>query len=299
MTRLNFKHISDILNDYDIFLFDLWGVIVEGNHNYPGVVDNVNRIIEKNKNIFFVTNAPRSAEHLLGKMTEWGVKATKEMIVSSGELTVEMIVNIVNNEKALGVQNPLVYHLKTDENDLIAKAELSITNDIDKANVLLLSLYCDEGKDLDLDKYDEILKKAAEKKILTLCANPDFGIMQQGVYRYCAGYFAAKVKQFGGEVIYAGKPYPEIYNKVLNNFPNVPKNRILMIGDTFYTDILGANKIGIDSALVLTGNASKFHSQYYTIEEKLIHLKIAATEEEVMPSFVIQLGEKGEFFYNS
>ncbi|MCC8417354.1 MAG: TIGR01459 family HAD-type hydrolase [Rickettsia endosymbiont of Bryobia graminum] len=294
MTGLNFKHVSEILNDYDIFLFDLWGVIIEGNYNYPGVVDNVNHIIAKNKKVFFVTNAPRSAEHLLSRMTEWGVKATKEMIVSSGELTVDMI---VNSEKALGVSNPLVYHLKTDENDLITKTKISLTNDIDKANILLLSLYCDEGENLNLDQYDEILKKAAEKKIITLCANPDLGIMQQGVYRYCAGYFAAKVKQFGGEIIYAGKPYPEIYNKILDQFPDIPKKRVLMIGDTFYTDILGANKMGIDSALVLTGNASKFHNQYYTLEEKLVHLKIAATEEAVIPSFIIQLGEKKDFFH--
>ena len=68
-----------------------------------------------------------------------------------------------------------------------------------------------------------------------------------------------------------------------------------MIGDTFYTDILGASKIGIDSALVLTGNVAKFHRQYHSLEEKLEHIKIAATEEEVMPNFVIALGNKQEF----
>jgi ribonucleotide monophosphatase NagD (HAD superfamily) len=62
-----------------------------------------------------------------------------------------------------------------------------------------------------------------------------------------------------------------------------------MIGDTFYTDILGANQMGFDSGLVLTGNSTKFHGQYHTIEEKLEHLKIASTEQGVMPSFVIEL----------
>lgn len=295
MTALNFKHIFDVLDDYDLFLFDVWGVIVEGNYNYPGVVNNINHIIEKNKNIFFVTNAPRRTDYLLNKMKEWGVNATEEMIISSGELTIDMI---VNSQKYLGIANPLVYHLKTDESDLMNKAKVPLTDDINKANILLLSLYCDEGESLDLDQYDEILRNAAERKITTICANPDLGLMQQGVYRYCAGYFADKVKIFGGDVVYAGKPYHEIYNKVLNQIPNISKKKVLMIGDTFYTDILGANKMGIDSALVLTGNALKFHHQYYTIEEKLLHLKIAATEEAIMPSFVIQLGEKGKFFHN-
>ena len=31
-----------------------------------------------------------------------------------------------------------------------------------------------------------------------------------------------------------------------------------MIGDTIETDIVGATKVGLDSALVLTGNGQKF-----------------------------------------
>ena len=41
---------------------------------------------------------------------------------------------------------------------------------------------------------------------------------------------------------------------VKERFPDINKKDILMVGDTLHTDILGGNKFGLDTALVLTGN---------------------------------------------
>jgi len=54
----------------------------------------------------------------------------------------------------------------------------------------------------------------------------------------------------------------------------IQRNEILMVGDTLHTDILGGNKFGIDTLLVLSGNTSK--SSYQT--------KIRSTG--VIPDFV-------------
>ncbi|CAF0758553.1 unnamed protein product [Didymodactylos carnosus] len=291
MTSLTYKHITEIVDNYDGFLFDLWGVVVEGNYNYPGVVDNINHIINRGKKVIFITNAPRTIEHLSSRLTAWGINASKEMIISSGELAVNMI---LNSKKIFAINKPLIYHLSSDQNNLTENAQISTTLNINEADILLLTLHYDEEEKVNLDKFDSLLQTAVNRKMITICANPDLGIMQQGVYRYCAGYFAAKIKQFGGTVIYTGKPYSEIYQLALSKLPNISKKRILMVGDTFYTDILGANTIGIDSALVLTGNATKFHNQYSILEEKLARIKIAALEEEVMPNFVVELGNGQE-----
>ena len=62
-----------------------------------------------------------------------------------------------------------------------------------------------------------------------------------------------------------------------------------MVGDTFETDILGANKAGIHSALVLTGNAAPFHNMHDSIDNKLEALEQHAKEMGVMPSFVTSI----------
>jgi HAD superfamily hydrolase (TIGR01459 family) len=288
MTKLNFRHINSVMDDYDVFLFDLWGVVVEGNKNYAGVVNNINNVINSQKKVFFVTNAPRNAKSLFTKIQSWGINVKLEMIISSGEIALDMI---ASSDEKFGIKNPLVYHLGFENNDLMEGVQTPITHNINEANILLLTLHFDENRSLNLNKFDDLFKLAIKRNITNICANPDLGIMQQGVQTYCAGYFADKIKQFGGEVFYAGKPHLEIYQKVLNQVLGIPKKRVLMIGDTFYTDILGANKMGIDSALVLTGNSTQFHQQYNTLTEKLEHLKIAATKQEVMPNFVIQLTE--------
>ena len=47
------------------------------------------------------------------------------------------------------------------------------------------------------------------------------------------------------------------YHHALSENPSLTKRDVLMVGDTLTTDILGGNKYGIDTALVLTGTTSK------------------------------------------
>ncbi|MFV0378186.1 MAG: HAD hydrolase-like protein, partial [Mangrovibacterium sp.] len=43
------------------------------------------------------------------------------------------------------------------------------------------------------------------------------------------------------------------YEKACEKQP-LKRNEILMVGDTLFTDIIGGNKFGMDTALVLSGN---------------------------------------------
>lgn len=285
MNKLKLKNIFDVMDDYDVFLFDLCGVVVEGEYTYPNVMQNINKIIEKQK-VYFVTNAPRNIFSLHQTLRSWGLNAEPEMIISSGEVAVQMI---LESKERFGIEKPVIYHLGHLENDITNCIQCPITDDIQKANILMMTIYRDESENLDLNEFDELFKIVVERKIVNICANPDLGINQHGVYRYCSGYYAQQIKQLGGKVIYSGKPYEEIYSKVLQECHNIPKNRMLMIGDTFYTDILAANWLGIDSGLVLTGNSRDYHREFDNLDDKLFNLKKAAEKQSVMPSFVISL----------
>merc|ERR1711966_179371 len=56
-------------------------------------------------------------------------------------------------------------------------------------------------------------------------------------------------KKMGGEVIYFGKPYPEVYNQSIEN----KNKKILSIGDNLNTDIKGANLLNYDSLIISNG----------------------------------------------
>ncbi len=284
MPKLEIKDIFTVIEDYDVFLFDLWGVIIEKEAIYPGVVDTINKII-KTKKTLFVSNIPRTRYIAYEKIREWGIDVTPEMIFTSGEVAR----NLINNSKVrFNINSPVIYHLGAELNDnIISDMNYQNTNDIREANILLITVYRDENE--NLHEFDDLLKASIDAGTINICANPDIVAPGDGILRYCAGYFAAKVEKFGGEVLYTGKPNLEIYQQVMNSLPPISKKRILMIGDTFETDIKGANDFGIDSALVLTGNASRFYATHLTMEEKLLHLQNAAVKAKAAPNFVINL----------
>ena len=283
MSKLQLKNIFSVMDDYDVFLFDIWGVIQENYVAYLGVVDSINAIM-KQKIVFFVSNVPRDNLAIYQMLKDLGINVSPEMIITAGEIAI----NIIDASKInFGITNPIIFHLGNDRNNITETFHHTITTNIYEANIMLITCYREEFE--NLEEFDDFLRLVAKLNIINICANPDIIAPNQGKNRYCAGYFSQKLEQFGGSVIYTGKPHKEIYNNVLNKIPNISKNRILMVGDTLGTDILGANRFGIDSALVLTGNAKAFHEEYHDMDKKLLQLKIASIQENVMPNFVIQL----------
>lgn len=285
MTQLTYKHLTDAIDEYDVILFDLWGVIVEGGDTYPGVVDAVNKVIEKKK-VIFLSNAPRPDFVVAKNLSNWGLRnVVAENVLTSGDIARSMV-----EERKLSIgKTPVVYHLGADRNDdILIEIEHELTDDINKADILLMSLYRDDHE--DMNEFDELLQKAAKRReMLILCSNPDTTIPKHGVLRYCAGHFAEIIERFGGQVVYTGKPKSVIYDEVLKRNNKTKHDRILMIGDTFETDILGANRAGIHSALVMTGNANNFHKMHNDIEDKLKALYNRAKEVKVMPTFVTKI----------
>lgn len=285
---LKFKHISEIIDNYDLLLFDLWGVIIEGEKLYTDVISFINKITEQNKKVFFVSNAPRPAFALRERLQNWGLKhVSEEGIITSGDVARSYI---LEKTKSLKLDRPAIYHLGDENNtDLLARFDHILVDDLQKAQFFLLSLHRDESQ--SIREFDELLKDVAKTpEIIKICANPDITVPNAGgIARYCAGYFAKIIEQHGGEVVYTGKPKAVIYDNVFKLAKGIRKDRILMIGDSLETDILGAQEAGIDSALVMTGNAYKIHSAYHSIEDKLQALQMKAYAQKLFPTFVIEI----------
>ena len=119
-------------------------------------------------------------------------------------------------------------------------------SDIQKSEYILCTgLFDDHDKDLVF--YKDLFEKHLKKKMI--CTNPDLIVDRGGVTELCAGSVAMVFEKMGGEVVYFGKPYSEVYNQAIDN-----KNRkILSIGDNLNTDIKGANLLNYDSLLISNG----------------------------------------------
>ena len=120
------------------------------------------------------------------------------------------------------------------------------TQDINESSYLLCTGLYDHN-DKDLNYYKELLINHISKKMI--CTNPDL-IVDRGEKReYCAGSVAMVFEKLGGEVVYFGKPYPEVYNQSIGS----SKRKIIAIGDNLNTDIKGAFNMNYDSLIITEG----------------------------------------------
>ena len=99
----------------------------------------------------------------------------------------------------------------------------------------------------DLRYYKALFEKSLNKKMI--CTNPDLIVDRGDKRELCAGSVAMVFEKMGGEVIYFGKPYPEVYNQSIDN----KNKKILSIGDNLNTDIKGANLLNFDSLIISNG----------------------------------------------
>jgi ribonucleotide monophosphatase NagD (HAD superfamily) len=83
------------------------------------------------------------------------------------------------------------------------------------------------------------------------------------------GLLTLRYQQLGGAVLNFGKPFPEIFQQGLKIL-NYPK-RVLMVGDTEYTDIQGAARHNIDTMLITKLNKDdpiRSQAMYFSQEVK-------------------------------
>ena len=95
--------------------------------------------------------------------------------------------------------------------------------------------------------HQKLFENNIEKKMI--CTNPDLIVDKGDKRELCAGSVALVFEKMGGEVIYFGKPFPEVYNQSIDN----TKGKILSIGDNVNTDIKGANLLNYDSLIISNG----------------------------------------------
>ena len=256
---LNTVDFKTILMDYKVIFFDAYGVIRNYNGVVPGIDGTFDWLKEQQKDYYVVTNdSSRSPELLTASYHRSGFyHVTSDRIISSGMLAKEFL--------DLKVKEGIVAYLGTEnsahyiEHPGLTALPLCDLTDKDMASVNALVLLDDEGFDwfMGLNKAVNLLRRRAIPAIL---ANADgaYPVNSHDVGIAIGGLAWMIEKITGKKFIRFGKPDSQIFmfawEMVQLQHPGITKKDILMVGDTLHTDIIGANKFGLDTVLVLTGN---------------------------------------------
>lgn len=239
------RGIEGIVDQYDAFVLDIWGVLHNGVRPYDGVLECLLRLQDAGKEVLLLTNSPNRAymvaEGVLGSM---GIHKGEhyQHLVSSGEAA----------WRALSAREGHNCYLFWPQEDPTALEghNMRLVEDIDDAEFMLASLLPAGSRDED---YRPILQQARALDLPLYCANPDKFVNIGESLHLCAGALGDMYEDMGGTVHWYGKPYAPIYQQAFDLLSVKDTSRILAVGDSLRTDVRGANKAGIDVLWNLVG----------------------------------------------
>ena len=232
--------LRSIVDDYQLFYVDLWGVVHNGVFLHQEAIKVLNEITNKKKDYILLTNAPRPNHVVKSFLKKLGMeKEIREHVFTSGEAALNYLKKNLSTKTFFHIGPPRDFDLFKD----FHKNKLESIETCDY--ILCTGLFDDH--DEDLKYYKDLLEKNLEKKMI--CTNPDLIVDRGNKRELCAGSVAMVYEKMGGEIIYFGKPYPEVYSQSINN----KNKKILSIGDNLNTDIKGANLLNFDSLIISNG----------------------------------------------
>ncbi len=236
MRELN--HLSEISNNYDTFIIDLWGVVHNGIKLNSKAMEVIKNLKINSKKVVFLSNAPRPSLRVINFLLKMGMeKKYLSSVITSGEAAMYAI-----NQNKFG---KTFFHLGPPrDTSVFDKVKKNKTN-IDQCDFILCTGLFDDHND-NLNYYREFLKKHTSKKLI--CTNPDLTVHRGNVQELCAGSIAKIFEELGGKVSYFGKPHPEVYNLCFSK-----NEKVLAIGDNLRTDIKGANNLNLDCVFITDG----------------------------------------------
>ena len=235
-----------IWGKFDTLLADLDGVVYEGGRAIAGAPEAISRLKASGIAVGYVTNnSSRTPEAIAEQLAGFGVSAEPSDIIGSGLTGVELLATLIApGSKVLvvggeGLRRRVLeggFKLATDSSDEPAAVIQGFAPDVAWRHLAEAAFAIQNGA----------------KWVAT---NSDWTLPQEKGLAPGNGTLVSAVHTAVGQLpLVAGKPEPAIFNTAVKHFASQSP---LFVGDRIDTDITGANRAGIASALVLTGVSSR------------------------------------------
>lgn len=266
MTTFSIKIFSGITHISDRFkgiLLDAYGVFWGGNDCgiLPGANEIMEKLVSRGKVVGILSNSTQLASKEIHKFHQHGLIQGRHFhfLVTSGEVSRHTFLNekfpfATPNNKFLLFGG--VHPRYSSHEAIFQGTSYRETCDIEEADFIYISIPHIDGKDqVNPHLFKKEIERLKMKNLPMICPNPDQyaheGKPPKAVVRQ--GTIALMYESMGGQVFYIGKPYSKAYAMAMDNFKEYActnLQEILMVGDTPETDIRGARRFGMSSALV-------------------------------------------------
>lgn len=234
------------LNDVDVVLADLDGVVYAGAGALPYAIESLNRSRDGRSLGYITNNASRTDVSVADHLRSLGLDTAPSDVVTSPQAAVRLLAErIIPGATVLVVGGDGLV-------DELHKAGFAVTRSADDAPAAVVQGFAPEVGWAQLAEAAYALAVPEEDGgIPWIATNTDWTIPQsRGVAPGNGTLVSAVHTAVGRLATVAGKPEVPIFEEAVARFG---ARHPLFLGDRLDTDILGANRAGIPSALVLTG----------------------------------------------
>jgi glycerol-1-phosphatase len=233
---------AKVFGQFQTLLLDLDGVIYEGANAIVDSVESINAIRSEGTPVGYITNnSSRKPETIADQLRGFGIELDAKEVISSAQAGVELLAGLIpTGAKVLVVGGE---GLRSRVQD--AGFELVGSSD-DQPEAVIQGFAPEVGwKDLAEASY---CIQAGAKWVAT---NQDWTIPREKGIAPGNGTLVSAVHTAVGQLpLVAGKPERAIFETAMREFQ---AETAIYVGDRLDTDVVGANKAGLGSGLVLTG----------------------------------------------
>ena len=284
-----YPDLASVADRFDTLLIDAYGVFWGGSAPIPGSLEAMAAQVRQGKQVCILSNTTMIGQANIDAYTRKGLTCGIHYtdVVTSGDVFYQVLLS-----DNLPFPGHSLYPFGLLRWDLPAGSPFRLTDNIDAADMVFFGTPQLRGSDLeqhpqwrplarpvagDSDRFDVIevtpflpaLKDLVARHLPAVSTNPDLVAREGEDWIIRQGTFAQTYRDFGGQVVEYGKPYPDIYRYAFQKLGITPSARVAMIGDTFRTDIRGALDNGLTPVwCVDTGVACYEQSRGRSLEEQ-------------------------------
>lgn len=284
--------IARLSEGFDGILLDAYGVFWGGNDfgPFPGSKEVMKRLVSNGKIVGILSNSTQLASKEINKFHRHNLFEEQHFhfLVTSGEIAKDIFLN-----QKLPFETPRkkfwlfggIHPRFSSHEAIFERSVYTETSNIHEADFIYVSIPHIKGEDqINRELFRQEIEKIKIKNLPMICANPDQfaheGVPLKAVVRQ--GSIAMIYEEMGGQVFYIGKPHNNAYSAAMNYFQEhgiINRSRILMVGDTPETDIRGARRFGMSSALVTATGMMSDRISHNGLEEAVQALSIEDTPD--------------------
>ncbi len=237
-----------IAAEFDLVALDAWGVLNLGETAIATAPAAVARLRAAGKRLVVLSNSgSRDAEISAARLRRFGFDFTAAEIITGLDLVPAALA-------ALALAPPVGFiagaaaALPALTDGMLALGDDAAAYDRVSGIVFLSAGAWSEARQ------SLLAASLARRKRPLIVANPDIASPEPACMAAEPGWYAQRIAAAtSARVVLCGKPFPAIYERMHARHPDVAPERVLCVGDTLHTDILGGRAAGCRTLLIEDG----------------------------------------------